>query len=518
MRLEHFQPTVNSRRIDVQSLKSTAFAVTLLAISFGLYCVSTNNNAVTENEHDLIDPIDPIQIDSSLSTSSNGSMSLPSLDTSTIPPAIQISTNAVSTPSPSNSFPDLPSLQTPNLQAPKTQLSNSLPNLGSARKEQTPLKLPSLSTPSISSPATVSSSPVSLPSTSSSTGSSSRSNTPLKLPELATRQPVSTSLAPATRDDGLIDALKTNEFKPQISASNGSGTSNTFQAKPSFTTTQPAGNDRSYNALATAIAKDDEVASVGTATASPGSGVRNQPPALNAPTSIASVWTEVDRLVAADEYRKALGLLSKNYGKKGLTGPQQQKLQGWLDALAGKVIYSTEHHFVNRPYVVRNGDTLESISSQLKIPSEVIYNINRAQFAGRNEVAPGMELKVVNGPFHAEVDLDAKMMTLFIKNLYAGRFPVAVGISGNPDQGNFDVKVKSPNGFTWRDATGKEYPAGSPGNGYGPYWIGLSGSLCIHAVAEGTPHGHRGCIGLSEDDAKDVFGILSRDSKLSIVR
>ena len=110
------------------------------------------------------------------------------------------------------------------------------------------------------------------------------------------------------------------------------------------------------------------------------------------------------------------------------------------------------------------------------------------------------------------------MMTLFVKNLYAGRFPVAIGISGNPDVGNFDVKVKSPEGFTWRDASGKEYPAGSPGNGYGPYWMGLSGSLCIHAVPPGTPQGHRGCIGLGEKDARDVYGILSKNSQISIVR
>ncbi len=463
----------------MQSLKSTAFAVTLLAISFGLYCVSTNNNTVPES-----DLIDPIEIDSSLSTSLSGSMS--SFDSQSNQAPIQISTNANqamnsgSMPSlkQSSTFPQLPTLQTPNLQPPQTQFTNSSASLGAKPKDQTPLELPAFS----SSP-----------------------SSPLLLPEIATRQPVST--APTTRDDGLIDALKTNDFKTP---------NNSFQADPSFTTTQPAGADSSYNSLATAITKDDDKGNVSNADGSP--GFRSQSPDLSAPTSIAGVWAEVDRLVAADEFRKALGVLSKHYGKKGLTGPQQQKLQGWLDALAGKVIYSTGHHFVSRPYTVKSGETLESIASQLKVPAEVIYNINRAQFNGSNQVSQGMELKIINGPFHAEVDLEAKMMTLFVKNLYAGRFPVAVGISGKPDAGNFDVMVKSPNGFTWRDATGKEYPAGSPGNGYGPFWIGLSNSLCIHSVPAGTPHGHRGCIGLSEKDAKDVFGILSKDSKLSIVR
>jgi len=52
----------SSRRIDVQSLKSTAFAVTLLAISFGLYCVSSTSPK-PETEF-----VDPIQIDSQFAT------------------------------------------------------------------------------------------------------------------------------------------------------------------------------------------------------------------------------------------------------------------------------------------------------------------------------------------------------------------------------------------------------------------------------------------------------------------
>jgi len=328
----------------------------------------------------------------------------------------------------------------------------------------------------------------------------------IQLPEIATRQPVST--APEIRDEGLINALTDDR--------NESGGS--FQVQ--LPKIGPETGDETYNSLATAIG-DERDKAVSTADGSGTSGSLDLGPPAQAQrnsASIAAVWEEVDRLVAADEYRKALGTLSQHYERKGLTGPQQQKLQGWLDALAGKVIYSTEHHFVRQPYVVQRGDTLASIATKLKIPAEVIYNINRAQFIGGNEVTTGMELKVINGPFHAEVNLETKSMTLFVKNLYAGRFPVSVGISGKPDEGNFRVMVKSPNGYTWRDATGKEYPAGTPGNGYGPYWIGLSGSLCIHAVAENTPQGHRGCFGLNENDAKDVFGILSKDSQISVVR
>lgn len=479
----------------MQSLKSTAFAVTLLAISFGLYCVSSNN---TPPEAELIDPI---QIDSSFSTTSqSGSMTMPSHNINSQPAPMQVSTNTAP------SLEKLPSSRVGNLLPTGDQISFNPNTAPPVLNQNTPLKLPSLSQPPAQPtlPATTNQTVPELPSFSQSGFQKQPAQTQpepiqLQLPEIAARQPV--SISPTVRDNGLINALESNDFNPQ----NGN-----------------ASNDNSFNAQATAVTNTEDDDAVKSAEGSFASlsvpNLKNEAPAKPAPVSIADVWEEVDQLVAADEYRRALGTLSQHYGKKGLTGPQKQKLQGWLDALAGKVIYSTEHLFVKQPHIVQMGETLASISQRFKVPGEVIYNINQSQFNGANEVSPGMQLKMVQGPFHAEVDLEKKMLTLFVQNLYAGRFPVAIGISGNPGEGNYDVKVKSPSGFTWRDAKGKEYPAGSPGNGYGPYWMGLSGSLCVHAVPSGTPQGHRGCIGLSEKDAKDVYSILSKDSQISIVR
>ena len=407
-------------------------------------------------------------------------MTLPTADINTQPAPIQISTEAVRLDAnPSVSVPQLSGFGSPNT----TQ--------GSGTSFDSQLKLPEITSPGQQGGA------IELPEITIPQQSNQLELPAIGQPEIAVRQPVST--AASTRDEGLIDALSLDSndspaFKPEVTA------------------------DPSFNTLAGALDNGTDRA-VKTADGLLGNSATDMPstPVQN-PKAITAVWAEVDRLIEADEYRKALGTLSKHYGCKGLTGPQQQKLQGWLDALAGKVIYSTEHHFIRQPYVVQRGDNLASIATKLKIPAEVIYNINRAQFGSSNEVSPGMTLKVVNGPFHAEVNLETKMMTLFVKNLYAGRFPVAMGISGKPDQGNYRVMVKSPAGFTWRDAQGKEYPAGTPGNGYGPYWMGLTGSLCIHAVANGTTDGHPGCIGLSESDAKDIYGILSKDSQISIVR
>lgn len=91
-----------------------------------------------------------------------------------------------------------------------------------------------------------------------------------------------------------------------------------------------------------------------------------------------------------------------------------------------------------------------------------------------------------------------------------------MGISGDVRSGQFRVVAKSVEGHTWRDADGNDFPPESSQNGYGPYWIGLTGSLCLHAVEDGTPEAHPGCIGLQEKDARDIFGILINGSELKI--
>ena len=44
----------------------------------------------------------------------------------------------------------------------------------------------------------------------------------------------------------------------------------------------------------------------------------------------------------------------------------------------------------------------------------------------------------------------------------------------------------------------------------------MEGMLCMHAVPANTQDGHLGCIGLSEEDAEEVFSIFSDGSTISI--
>ncbi len=231
-----------------------------------------------------------------------------------------------------------------------------------------------------------------------------------------------------------------------------------------------------------------------------------------------AVWPKVDQLVAAGKHREALKLLSGFYNDESLNGPQRQRLLPNLDVLAGKVIYSRENHLEPESYIVSPNESLTDIAKKWNVPAQLIYNINQTSLPNPAVLTPGTELKIVRGPFRTEINLQDNVMTMFLDDLYAGRFPIRVGISGEPKPGEFKVLVKSEVGHAWRDSNGVDYPPGAPENGYGPNWIGLSNSLCVHAISDSAKPGHHGCIGLSEKDAKDVFAILAKNSDVKILR
>lgn len=228
------------------------------------------------------------------------------------------------------------------------------------------------------------------------------------------------------------------------------------------------------------------------------------------------VKAEAERRLADRDYRGALTALSSIYGEPTLSPEQQQQLLGMLDPLAGKVIYSREH-LLEPSYVVRGGETLAQVAQQYRVPWQLLQNINGVQ--NPDVLLPGTELKVVRGPFRAEIDLDGAELVLFLDQLYAGRFPINVGNEPSPAPGNYAVQEKQE-GRTYFAPDGRTIAAAAADNPYGSVWLDLGvNNVCIHGSAsrDGTPAA-AGCIGLSPIDARDVYGILSQGSQVTIYR
>ena len=214
--------------------------------------------------------------------------------------------------------------------------------------------------------------------------------------------------------------------------------------------------------------------------------------------------------------KEALQTLSVFYNSPELTKEQRVDLIDMLDALASEVIYSRQH-LVALPYVTAPGDKLSDIAAAHEVPVELLANING--ITDPKNVLPGTKLKVVKGPFRAEIDVKANEMTLFAGELYAGRFPISMGKDPEPRAGVFQVVDKQLD-RNYYGPGGIQIDGKDPRNPYGGVWLDLGQQLSIHgsptnAAADSSA---LGCISLAPRDASDIFNMLSRGSQVTIKR
>ena len=220
-----------------------------------------------------------------------------------------------------------------------------------------------------------------------------------------------------------------------------------------------------------------------------------------------------DRQFVEDKRRDALATLSIFYNAPNMTGEQRSELLSRLDPLAREVIYS-KRHLLEQPHRVGQNETLMDIASIYQVPWQLLANINHVN--DPITILPGTDLKVVRGPFRAEVNLAMKEITLFLGDLYAGRFPIEVGSDPIPKEGTYTVQGKKTD-KTFYDRVGTPIPAGNPNNPYGDVWMDLGGMLSIHGSPASIPT-DQGCISLASESAKDLYGILSQGSSVTIRR
>ena len=143
------------------------------------------------------------------------------------------------------------------------------------------------------------------------------------------------------------------------------------------------------------------------------------PPLIKPISTVAAfeaAMREAHTNIDEEKWYQALFLLSKFYNSPDLSSEQQKNLLDLLDPLAAKVVYSQEH-LVSDGHVVQRGETLHQIANANQVPVDLIANINGLDKTGI--LVPGTNLKIVQGPFRADVDLKRQELTLFAGQLYA---------------------------------------------------------------------------------------------------
>ena len=219
-------------------------------------------------------------------------------------------------------------------------------------------------------------------------------------------------------------------------------------------------------------------------------------------SDMSQAWIDAEMLVNNLQYAQALNVLSYFYGDRRLSLKEEEELLTWLDALAAKVLYSTEHHLFEA-YIVESTDTLSSIATAHGITEDLLYNINQTRFGNDGKLFAGLELKVIQGPVHAEMDVTGKTLTLFSGEAYAGRFELNFSPTMPFAAGSYTVLTRT-NGLTSGDSATSGYS------------IGLANGIEFTEIgADGVPPNEG--IGLAMNDMFDVYSILSKESVVTIV-
>ena len=238
---------------------------------------------------------------------------------------------------------------------------------------------------------------------------------------------------------------------------------------------------------------------------------------------VAAKVARIGELLMQNQVVDAYEQLSNMYFYDEMTLEERQFVAKHLDQLAGGVLFSRRHHILEPPYLVKEGDTIESIASQYKITSELLRKLNSIPI-GTN-AAPGTQLKVLRGPLDAKIYPGYHEMVILMRGKYACRFPISVGSGYAGQDGSFTVQEKDVN-RGYQLALGMEIiPPGDPANPLGSHWIELSreqGTIGVHGTNNpahiGTTRQSAGYFGLREQDITEVYDMLTVGSKVTIVR
>lgn len=227
-----------------------------------------------------------------------------------------------------------------------------------------------------------------------------------------------------------------------------------------------------------------------------------------------AMMQDAEKRLAKGELAEVQLALSRLYGEPELTAEEARQLIELLDQLAGSVIYS-RRHLLEPPYVVKQGDSLQSIAQSYNVPWQLLAKVNGVRDPER--LAPGTQLKVLRGPFEAVVSLERFELALMLGGRYAGRFPIGIGRDNPQLEGAYSVRKKLVQpAYRGPD---REFAAGDPNNPLGKLAIELADRLAIHGTNDiknlrraESP----GTICLGPRDIEDLYDILTAGSEAAV--
>ncbi|MEE2819139.1 MAG: L,D-transpeptidase family protein [Planctomycetota bacterium] len=247
-------------------------------------------------------------------------------------------------------------------------------------------------------------------------------------------------------------------------------------------------------------------------------------------TTVSANLEEGLNLIDQDHVVDARRALSNALQSGKLSESEISQARGVLTDLNDRMVFSPEI-MAGDPYsveyIVQGGDTLSGIVKKMGVQVDwrFIQRINNIKSA--SGIRPGQNLKLVTGPFHAEVDKKSYRIDLYLgegaNQVFVRSYRVGLGEYNSTPIGSFKVrrnsKLINP---TWvNPRTRAFFAADDPANPIGERWIGLEGieertaelsGLGIHGTIEPSTIGQdasMGCVRMHSDDVAEIYEVLA---------
>jgi lipoprotein-anchoring transpeptidase ErfK/SrfK len=178
-------------------------------------------------------------------------------------------------------------------------------------------------------------------------------------------------------------------------------------------------------------------------------------------------------------------------------------------------------------YVVRSGDSLSSIVKNLGLQVDWRFLQRINGLPRPDTIRVGQTLKVVTGPFHADVDRERHRLSLYLgegpDRIFVRDFLVGLGAYESTPSGLFRVREHSKlvNPPWTNPRTRERYAANDPDNPIGEFWLGLEGidehnrqeaGFGLHGTIDPDSIGRNesmGCIRLDDGDIDLIYEVLA---------
>ncbi len=198
-----------------------------------------------------------------------------------------------------------------------------------------------------------------------------------------------------------------------------------------------------------------------------------------------------------------------------------EKLQiakGKIEDLNMKILFSNIVDEDSILYEVKSGDTLGKIAKKFGTTVELIQKANDIE---SHIIRVGDRFKIPTVDF--SVIVDKSQNTLFLKkdDEIFKTYTVSTGANNSTPVGEFTIISKMKNPVWFRRDVGAVVPADSPKNILGTRWMGLNvEGYGIHGTTEPEKLGQQiteGCIRMRNEEAEELFSIVSRGTKVTII-